>query len=181
MTKQKNHYTRKLQYRISKKLKNGQEIKKDVTVKYHISREIASKEELDALEFSKDVLSALYESDRELINALNREQKHGVLCYEEGKSELAMGMDTEDVFNDIFWRMQKKDLYDALHELSESQRRRFYLHYGKGYSYRKIAGLEKVSKESIRECIRYSRKKIVNILKTNYCSPCQNPLQSHKG
>lgn len=181
MTKQKEHYTRELKYHIKKTLNNGQEIEKDVTVKYHISREIASKEELDALELSEEILCILHESDRELINAWNREQRHDVLCYEEGMSELAMGMDAEHVFNDIFWRMQKKDLHDALQQLSESQRRRFCLHYGRGYSYKKIADAEGVSKESIRECVRYSKKKIMNILKTNQNTPCQNPFQSHKG
>lgn len=164
MTKQKDHHTRKLQYHKIQELKNGRLVEEDVIVKYHISREIASQEELESLEFTQDILCVLYESTVELSNALNYEGKHDVFHYEEGSSELAMSLDCDGIFHEVACRAEEEALNLLLGRFSERQQRRLTL-YINGFNYREIAAQEGVSIQAVQGCIARMRKKLKKILK----------------
>lgn len=164
MAKQNDHHTITLQYHKRQELKNGRLLEEDISFSYDIHSEIASKDDLDALELTQDIVQAIHESKTQLNNALNYEYKHDVLAYEEGISELAILADKEEVFNAAANHIRYEELHKALEQLSECQRRRLYLYYSLGYSYQEIARMEGVSWQSIRESVRRAKRRIMNIV-----------------
>ena len=164
MKKKTEYHVVQVHYEYSKQLKNGSEIRKELEIAYEIYSELVSSEELDALDISPEIAQIIYESDRQLINAENYENKHQVMRYDEGVSELAMLMDSDAVFSSVLLRYDYERVKQAMKILSPQQRKRIYLHYGMGYSYWEIADKEGVSRQCVRESIRNAKKRIMNIL-----------------
>jgi len=69
-------------------------------------------------------------------------------------------------------------LPDALNTLTETQKRRFILHKGEGYTTRKIAVIERVSQASVQESISGAEKKIKKYLKKNEQTSQKIPCQA---
>ena len=137
--KKREYYIVQIHYEHRKQLKNGSKIRKELEIAYEIHSELASPEELNELDISPEVAQIIYESDRQLINAENYENKHQVMRYDEGISELAMLMDGDTVFSSVLLQHEYERVKQAMNILSPSQRDRVYLHYGLGYSYQEIA------------------------------------------
>jgi RNA polymerase sigma-70 factor (ECF subfamily) len=58
-----------------------------------------------------------------------------------------------------------EQLYEALENLPETQRRRFVLYYEFGFNYREIAELEGCTKQSVQITVSRAKKKIIGSLK----------------
>ena len=111
------------------------------------------------LDVSIEVKELLEQSDRQ-IRSQRRQDKRRHTEYIEGLTDTTMVIPQED-FADLVDRMDSyRRLYSAMDKLTETQRRRLFLHYFGGLTYRRIAELENVHHVTIAESVTGARKKL---------------------
>jgi DNA-directed RNA polymerase specialized sigma subunit, sigma24 homolog len=106
-----------------------------------------------------EVRDLLEQTDRQM-RSQKRQDRRRISAYIDGVSELAVVF-PQDGMDEIVERMARtQQLYAAMETLTETQRRRVYLHFFRGLSYRKIAGLEGVNNKSVAESVNQAVKKL---------------------
>jgi RNA polymerase sigma factor (sigma-70 family) len=127
---------------ITYKLANGKRIRLDVTI---------------------EVKSLLEQADRQ-TRSQRRQERRRHTEYVDGLTDTTTVLPQED-FADLLYRMDGyKRLYDAIDTLTEIQRRRLYLHYFRGLTYRQIAELEGISYSTASDSVAQARKALRKLL-----------------
>ncbi len=115
------------------------------------------------LNVSVEVKSLLQQADRQ-IRSQRRQERRRHTEYVDGLTDTTTALPQED-FADLLYRMDSyKHLYAAIDSLSGIQRRRLYLHYYRGLTYRQIAKAEGVSFSTVSDSVTRARKALRKLL-----------------
>ncbi len=127
---------------ITYKLANGKRIRLDVSI---------------------EVESLLQQADRQ-IRSQRRQERRRHTEYVDGLTDTTTALPQED-FADLLYRMNSYKLLNAaIDSLSGIQRRRLYLHYYRGFTYRQIADVEGVSFSTVSDSVARARKALRKLL-----------------
>lgn len=109
------------------------------------------------VEVSTSVAELLEQSDRQIRSQRRQDRRHLENAeYIDGLTDTAILYPQEDTA-DLFIRMESYgQLYTAINELSEVQRRRLLLYFADNLTYRQIAKLEGVNQSAIGNSIKHA-------------------------
>ncbi len=107
------------------------------------------------VEVSTPVKELLEQSDRQIRSQRRQDRRHlDYMDFIDSLSDAAMNHPQADAA-DLVIRMESyRQLYIAINQLSEAQRRRLLLHFADNLTYRQIADLEGVNQTAISHAIK---------------------------
>lgn len=133
--------------------------------KYYISFEDSAKQEC-RIEIEKEIFDIYMRSKKSYIKIKNETSRHleHSLLSEVDIYKRAFEK-SNNVVDIIMQKLESEKLQAALNKLTKEQRRRILLYYDYQLTMEEIALIEKCSKQSVQESIRWGMKKLKKILK----------------
>ena len=116
------------------------------------------------IDVSDEVKSLLEQTDRQIRSQRRQDRRH--LDFVESMDELdALPMQPQEDTADLAIMMDsQKQLYVAMEKLSEAHRRRVYLYYFCGLTYRQIADMDGVHHTTVMRAVEQARKALKKLL-----------------
>ena len=117
------------------------------------------------VEVSTAVKELLEQSDRQIRSQRRQDRRHLYReGYIDGLTDTTIAYPHEDFADLVTRKDRQKQLYSAMQMLSSIQRRRLYLYYFNGLSFRKIGEMEGVNHRSVARSVEQAVKKLHKII-----------------
>ncbi len=117
------------------------------------------------IEVSNEVKELLAQSDRQIRSQRRQDRRHlDYMDFIDDLSDAAMMNPQTDIADFIIRMESHKQLYAAMNQLSEIQRRRLLLHFADNLTYRQIGDLEGINQGTVCRSIKRAIKQLHKLL-----------------